>query len=406
MAADVTVPQMIDSFKNDPLDFAPGADAHYNNSGYFLLGAIIEKASGLPYAKFVEQRIFVPLGMTHTAYQGYERSPGPRAVGYSGGQAGYVPALPISMTQPYAAAALVSTVDDLARWDAAVSSGKLLTAADWKRAFTPYRLSTGKVTIYGYGWRIGQLQGTPMLWHPGAINGFHTFSLRLPQQKVYVAVLSNAESGLVDPGMLAQKAAAIAIGKPFPEYKEIALDNATLDAYAGVYQIDQAGKSVFRRVKDQLVMQPSGRRPVPLSAISQTAFLVPRTLDRFEFKRNAKGEVTELVSYHGDEVTVNRRLGPAPPPRQAVPMSNAAFDAHAGRYEFAPNVSLQLSRDGDRFFAQRTGQQKLQIFALSDNAFFCDEVDAEIRFEPATAQSPAGVVLNQGGRELQGKKID
>lgn len=289
MAADVTVPQMIDSFKNDPLDFVPGADAHYNNSGYFLLGAIIEKASGLPYAQFLEQRIFVPLGMTHTAYEGHERSPGPRAVGYSGTQAGFVPALPISMTQPYAAAAMVSTVDDLARWDAAVSSGKLLTAADWKRASTPYRLSTGKVTIYGYGWRIGQLQGTPMIWHPGAINGFHTFALRLPQQNVYVAVLSNAESGLVDPGMLAQKAAAIAIGQPLPEYKEIALDTATLDAYAGVYRIDQSGRRVFRRIKDQLVMQRSGRSPVPVRAFSQTAFFVPITLDRFEFTRNAKG---------------------------------------------------------------------------------------------------------------------
>lgn len=99
-------------------------------------------------------------------------------------------------------------------------------------------------------------------------------------------------------------------------------------------------------------------------------------------------------------MAVNPRIGPAPPARQAVAISNAAFDARIGRYEFAPYVAIQLSRDGDKFFAQRTGQQKLQIFALSDNVFFSDEADAEIRFEPGH------VVLNQGGRELQGKKID
>ncbi|WP_267873649.1 serine hydrolase [Massilia sp. Se16.2.3] len=119
MTQDMSVAAMIDGFKNDPLNFEPGADYRYNNSGYFLLGAIIEKVSGQPYATFLEQRIFTPLGMKDTAYEGHERGKAARAVGHTPADKGFAPAAPLSMTQPYAAGALVSTVDDLARWDAA-----------------------------------------------------------------------------------------------------------------------------------------------------------------------------------------------------------------------------------------------------------------------------------------------
>jgi D-alanyl-D-alanine carboxypeptidase len=120
--------QMVDSFKNDPLEFAPGSRYKYNNSGYFLLGAIIEKVSGMRYDEFIAQRIFVPLGMTRTAYEGHERDKAVRALGYSGKGGSFAPSAPLSMSQPYAAGSIVSTVDDLAKWDAAVSSGKLLKA--------------------------------------------------------------------------------------------------------------------------------------------------------------------------------------------------------------------------------------------------------------------------------------
>lgn len=226
MTNDLTVAQMIDSFKNDPLEFEPGTQYRYNNSGYFLLGAIIERVAGQPYARFLEQRIFTPLGMTDTAYEGHERGKAPRALGHSREGQVYARSAALSMTQPYAAGALVSSVDDLARWDAAISAGKLLTPASWQRAFTPYKLASGTSTGYGYGWEMGSLQGVPTIAHGGGINGFHTYALRLPGQKVFVAVLSNADSGLASPDIVASKAAAIAIGKPFPILKEIAHDGA------------------------------------------------------------------------------------------------------------------------------------------------------------------------------------
>ena len=216
MTRDMSVAQVIDFFKNDPPDFAPGEKWRYNNSGYFLLGAIIEKVSGLPYARFVEQRIFVPLQMNATAYEGYERGAVLRAAGHTGTAGHYKPSAALSMTQPYAAGALVSTVDDLARWDQAVWSGKLLKPASWQKAFTPATLTGGAPTTYGYGWMLEKLQGEPTIGHGGRINGYGAYAFHVPSQNVYVAVLTNADSGVVQPEVVANKVAAIAIGKPLP----------------------------------------------------------------------------------------------------------------------------------------------------------------------------------------------
>jgi D-alanyl-D-alanine carboxypeptidase len=310
MNQDMTVAQMIATFSNDPLDFEPGTRHLYNNSGYFLLGAIIEKVSGMPYAKFVEQRIFVPLGMNQSAYEGHERSKGPRAAGHTRNKTGFEPSAPLSMALPYAAGALVSSVDDLARWDAAITSGKLLKAASYQKAFTAYTLADGKRTGYGYGWGIGKLRGMPMIAHGGGINGFSTFALRLPEQQLYVAVLTNADSGLPSAEQLALKAAAIAAGDPFPVRKEIKLDAKLLGAYQGTYKIDDKSVRTFRSENGQLVMERNGRGKTVIPAFSENGFFVENSTNYLEFQRDAKGEVNQVTLYGADAPTVLVRVGP------------------------------------------------------------------------------------------------
>jgi CubicO group peptidase (beta-lactamase class C family) len=403
MQDDLTVSRMIDSFKSDPLEFEPGSRYKYNNSGYFLLGAIIEKVSGLTYDKFVEQRIFVPLGMKHTAYEGHERSKTVHALGYTTKQGGgFAPGAAISMTQPYAAGSLVSNVDDMARWDAAVSSGKLLKAASWQRSFTPYVLSGGASTNYGYGWEMGKLQGAVMIAHGGSIPGFKTFTLRIPSEKLYVAVLSNADSGLMRPDDVAAKASAIAIGKPFPEYKEVMLSAAALDALSGTYQAGEGGKRIFRREGERLVMQGAGRAPVTLSAYADTGFFIPGTLTAIEFARGAQDRPTQVTIRSIDGEQTGQRIGAVPPPRVAVNIDSARFDAVAGRYQMAPKLVIELSREGERYFAQPTNQPKLEVFAMSDTAFFAKQVDVELVFEDGAG---GALTLRQNGRELKGAKL-
>lgn len=404
MAKDLTVAQMIDGFRNDPLEFEPGTQFRYNNSGYFLLGAIIERVSGTSYASFLEGRIFTPLGMKDTAYEGVERSNAPRAVGYTAQEKGFAPAQPLSMSQPYAAGALVSTVDDLAKWDAAIASGKLLKPASWKMAFTSYKLSPEKSTGYGYGWGVGTLQGTPVVDHGGGINGFRTYALRLPQQKVFVAVLSNADSGNANPEVLAKKAAALAIGKPIMEPKEIKLDAKALDAFTGVYETDDQDKRTFTSRDGKLMMARGDRSPAALTPYSKNGFFIPGTLARFEFERDAQGKVTHVtVDNEGNRVR-NGRIGDAPAEREAVKIDHAGFDARAGSYQLAPQFTITLSREGERYYAQATGQRKIEIFPASEDVFFSRDVNAELRFGKGADGAP-NVVLHQNGQATPGTRL-
>lgn len=311
MTRDVPVAGMIATFKDDPLEFAPGARYKYNNSGYFLLGAIIEKVSGMRYDEFIAQRIFVPLGMTRTAYEGHQRTPLPQAVGYSFKGGAFVPSQPVSMTQPYAAGAIVATVDDLAKWDTAIAGGKLLKAASWQRAFTPYTLADGKSTGYGYGWHMSALRGAPMISHGGDINGFKSFALRLPAEKLYVAVLCNSDSGLVRAQDAAFRAAAIALGKPFPDYQAITLSTAALDAWSGTYRSDDGTVRTVRRDGDRFVLQREGRAAVTLQAYSANGFFVPGSLTSVEFSPAAEGRAGGMILHQGDEDDVHQRIGAA-----------------------------------------------------------------------------------------------
>lgn len=212
MATDMTVEGMLATFQDLPLEFTPGERFEYCNSGYFLLGAIIEAASGMSYADYLAHYMFTPLGMLHTAYEGHQRNPVTQVCGYSHDEEKFVPADPLSMSQPYAAGALVSTVDDLARWDLAISSGQLLPETSWHKAFTPYTLADGSSTGYGYGWEVRELQGRPKLEHDGGINGFATHAMRLPGHGLFIAVLTNSDSGIADAEELANQIGAVAIG--------------------------------------------------------------------------------------------------------------------------------------------------------------------------------------------------
>jgi D-alanyl-D-alanine carboxypeptidase len=400
MTRDLSPAAMIDTFKNDPLEFEPGTRMRYNNSGYFLLGAIIENISGQTYAKFLETRIFTPLAMRHTAYEGSEQLPPVRAVGHSSGEQGYTVAAPLSMTQPFAAGALVSTIDDLALWDAAVTHGKLIKPESWKRAFTSYKLANGELTNYGFGWRIGTLRGTPALSHGGAINGFSTIALRLPEKNIFVAVLGNIDGGLASPETVARKAAAMAAGTPYPEWKAIAADPAALEAAAGVYQQEDKLTRTVRVAKGKLTMQRSGRPPFEIVPYAKDSYFVPDSVATFTFERDAKGEVTQLT-LHDEEINLAaKRTGALPAEVKAFPVAQEKLDAYVGRFELAPGFVLTFKRDGGTFTGQATGQPAFKLVAESESVFYVKEVEARVRFEGNDK-----VVLLQNGQEMPGKRL-
>jgi hypothetical protein len=149
-------------------------------------------------------------------------------------------------------------------------------------------------------------------------------------------------------------------------------------------------------------MQRAGRPPVQLLAFSENGFFIPDTLPFFEFSRDAQGKATELVVHQPTSDQVTPRIGDAPPQRVAVKIDHARFDAYVGRYQLAPAFVIELSREGDRYWTQASGQGKVEVFALNDTTFFSNAVDAELRFDDAV---PGQLVLAQGGREIKGMKL-
>lgn len=406
-AKDISVSEMVDSFKNDALEFEPGSTFKYNNSGYFLLGAIIEKVSGQTYANYVAQHIFTPLGMTNSAYEGFERSQQARAQGYSQRTDKFEPSMKISMTQPYAAGSLVSTVDDLAKWDAAITAGKLLKADSWKRAFTSYKLKNGQDTNYAYGWGMGEFEGQTMISHSGGIPGFSTFALRLPKDKVFVAVLNNADGGLPQPEMIASRLAAAAIGKPIPDFKAISVDEKTLDQYVGVYRIDEKNRRIVVREGNKLVMTRTDGPKTEMQAYSQNGFFKDnRSLLRVEFNRNANGEVSEVVVHQNGNAIAHPKLNEAlPEAPKAIAMSDEQFAVFAGDYQIQPNFVLNVRREGNRYITQATGQGPVEITPISADTFNAPDVGGQLKFEKDADGKVTQLILTQGGRNTPAKKI-
>lgn len=301
---DKSVREMIDYFKDEPLDFAPGQRWAYSNSGYFLLGAVIEQASGMGYADFLAQRIFEPLGMHDTAYEGRERNAKRRVAGYREGfLGGYKPAERLSMTLPYAAGALVSTVDDLARWDQAIAAGKLLTAESWKQAFTPCVLPGGAKCGYGYGWTIGSMRGHRMAAHGGDIPGFNSQAIRLPDDKVFVAVLGNGNRNILNTERVAFTAAAIAVGDPFPPQRAIPMTKLALSAFAGTYRMADNGTRNIGFDGGALRFERKGRPALGLQPYAVDKFFLEGTLVTLDFARGPDGAVSGFTLHGtaGDE---------------------------------------------------------------------------------------------------------
>ncbi|MEO5629754.1 MAG: serine hydrolase [Thermomonas sp.] len=406
---DVTTSELIDSFKAEKPDFAPGEGWHYNNSGYVLVGAVIEAASGKPWHDYLDEAFFHPLGMAHTRYGNQQDEVIPGHVdGYSRKQDHWARAGYLSMTQPHAAGALVSTVDDLLKWNRALHEGKVLANASYRAMVSP----VGKAVEneYGFGIGIGRLRGEPQLQHGGGIPGFSAHLLYLPGSDMTAAVLYNADSGR--PGMLgvsriAQLLVAEAIGKPYPEKRAIDVDAVALRQYQGVYRIDKESARVVRVVDGRLTSQRTGSQVLALVPVAKDVFLFEEGFSRIVFERGADGGVTAMRFFpedEGDGEVVRRSDEPMPAARAQVELPRAALERLVGTYVQGA-MRMTVSLDGDIPKAQLAGQPAFEIFAESPSRFFLTVVDATLEFSPDAGRAET-VTLDQGGQQISFKRED
>jgi CubicO group peptidase (beta-lactamase class C family) len=298
-----TVKSMISRFRDKPLDFRPGEKFHYSNSGYFLLGAVIEKVSGKSYEAFLKETIFDPLGMKDTGYDHPATVIPGRASGYTLQRDGLVNAEYLDMSQPYAAGSLYSTVEDLACWDRALVDGKLISKGSYAKMYTPQKNN------YAYGWVVVTAKGRKEIHHGGGINGFATEILRYPEQEVCVVVLSNVLP--VNPGRLAHDLAAITFGEPheLPRARKVAeVDPKVYDAYAGRYQVEPKVIATIAREQDRLMLQLTDQPQVEMIPESETVFFLKIVDATVTFVKDDRGKVNGLVIHQGNRDVKAKRL--------------------------------------------------------------------------------------------------
>jgi CubicO group peptidase (beta-lactamase class C family) len=306
-----TPEELTDFFKNQPMDFAPGEKYSYNNSAYFLLGYLIEILSGKTYEVFIDSVFFQPLGLNNSFYGNTSRIIKNRAAGYQKKEDTFENADFLSMTQPYSAGSLLTNVDDLYIWYDAVMNNKVISKESLEKAHTSFQLNNGKLTGYGYGWVLGNIQGSPMISHGGGINGYLTSSLYLPEEKVFVAVFSNCDCN--PPGILAFKMAAMAIGNPY-EWEKIEMSEETLISYEGVYESEFDGERIVSFEEGGLITMITGETRYKILPYEKDKFYFVDDLSTLEFQRNKKGQLISVVS-KGTGLSVTWTLNDKPVPK-------------------------------------------------------------------------------------------
>jgi CubicO group peptidase (beta-lactamase class C family) len=294
-----TTDQIIAFFRDMPLQWVPGERYSYNNSGYFLLGVIIEKITGRKYEQALQEMILTPLGLADTGYDWTKAIIPRRAAGYTGTGASLANTAPLDMQHPYAAGSMYSTVEDLLKWDQALYSTKLLPEAAKQIMWTPFRDG------YAYGWNISPgaaniFGGHRRIAHGGGINGFSAMIVRLPDVRTTVIVLCNNDSGSAS--TVARDVMAIYYGQKYevPAMPTVAkVDPKILDQYVGQYEVKPGQGITVTRAGGNLVFQPTGGRPLEMQPSSETTFFATSPAIRVTFAKGADGRVTHLLLSQG-----------------------------------------------------------------------------------------------------------
>ena len=309
---DLTHAEMIALWAADSLRFAPGSRMEYSNSGYYMLGVILEKVTGQPYGDYLRTTQWQPIGLTQTYYCGQREIIPHRAQGYDvqGGVA--YNTRPISMNTPGAAGALCSTPRDLVKWTRALVSGRVVTPESYTRMTALTSLSDGTTSAYGYGLSRARLGDVPSIQHSGGINGFGAFLAHYPEQDITIAIVAN---GPTNTGMLHQRIARIVLGIPETVIADRPTTPEQRARYIGNYDLAPA-LPLQVRISEQggrLFAQATGQGAFPLRFQGDHAFEGPDGSNIRIVFTLAGDRVTGFTLHQGGNATSARRIqDPAP----------------------------------------------------------------------------------------------
>lgn len=427
--------EFVQQFCSGDLEFTPGTQFKYNNSGYFILGAIIEKLTGKSYEDALKQNILEPLGMTNTGYDLSAPIIKNRASGYTKTLSGFSNAEYLDMSQPYAAGSMYSTVRDLYKWEMALYTDKLLSEKYKQMIFTP------NLEHYGYGWFItkkgfkGSKDSITIVHHGGGINGFRAAKIRVPSEKHLVVLLTNAPTAGLDD--LADGIVNILYNKQ--DYKEP--ENTLAEKIYASMVKDGTDKALA--LYDELKKDPANKNTeAEFNALGYALMAEKRFADASKvFEKNIQdhpasfnvydsmgelcynmGKKEEAIKYYKKSVELNpeniagvtmlKEMGV----EVALPKKDEAkteikvkpeiLSKYTGKYKLAPEFYLTITTEGEHIFCQATGQQRFEIFPDSETDFYLKVVPAKIKFSVDEKGIAKSLTLLQNGRVMPADKVE
>lgn len=416
------VDDFVKKYASNDLEFEPGSKFSYNNSGYFLLGAIIEKVTGKPYEQFLKERIFEPLGMKNTGYDHWDTLLQKRATGYQKTADGYVNAPYLDMSIPYAAGSLYSTVEDLYLWDQALYTDSVLNAQFKELMFKP------NLENYAYGWTIRKANfddKIPVITHNGGINGFSTTIIRFPAEKNLIVLLDNTATGNnID--RLSSELAKILYERPFNLPKMSIVDPLAktinekgITSGIAQYQEFKAKQSniydfseeELNRLGYQLLQRGKQDEAIQIFKLNVEAY--PKAFNTYdslgEAYMVAGNKELAIVNYkkslelnpkNGNATETLKRLE-----SKAPPANPNTYDAYVGEYEVTPSFIVKIFKEGDKLMTQASNQPAFELSPEGGDNFALKVVNAKVSFVKDAAGTVTGLTIHQGGRDVPGKKI-
>lgn len=284
-------------FKDKPLEFEPGTRFNYSNSGYLLLGFIIEKITGQSYYEAVRALIFEPLRMRHSGSDFTHLQSPDKATGYLDLSGKTVnPADIVDSTASFAAGAIYSTVGDLYRWHNALYGEQIIRQSSLRNAYTR------RQGTYGLGWGIDSAYGKEIYQHSGGIFGFTSFIMRNPSEGICIILLDNKADGGLE--AISRNIHAILHQQPYALPKRhigILVDSLVLKTYVGAYELSPNFILTVRFENGQLSVQASGQDPLPMLATDRQLFYLKKANAELEFVKDSNGKIENLILHMNGE---------------------------------------------------------------------------------------------------------
>ncbi len=406
---------LLDYIEKLSLEFEPGTKFSYSNSGYIILGAVIERVSGQSYEAFLHHEILKPAGMNNSGYGRREMAVPNRADGYTmaeGGQVANAPRIHFSIL--HTAGALYSTVEDMLKWDQALYSEKILSKESIRKMFTPYAGN------YCYGWIVEKLFGKYRYYHGGFLDGFNTTFDRWIEDRICIVVFSNEDEAPVR--KIARGLAAIIYDKPHVEpvlKTSVALPDSVRDEYIGAYR-NGAGRYLFVTGDNGELYSnnPGGPRTLLKAAALDSLFYARDNTVSLIFDRTRTDSISGLTLSDEDFKSHFARIPDSTAPHnhmktKAVVLDTLTLEEYVGVYRLesdfdAPDsvFTLTVTRRGNDLYAAAHNTAPIRLAASAKDRFFHRVTDFSMEFRRNSWGDIDGCVIYMGGSVVNGVKIE